>query len=434
MRICFAVFDRAARCVARAWTVVAPAVLLAVLLGLSGGAFAQDITFPKDDADSSVTVKMQKALYYMGCYKPPFYSSAKVAADGDFGRSTSRSNRALNELRKNSDTSLQTKLKFAGEQDTESSILDLVNYLKDELKRALNANQTTSFCGSLNVPSGWKAADVDKEFGKKAEILANGKVCEASKVSKKYLASLYLGTLSGGLEKVKDLQTPLELASTKFTEIFPSSITSNAEVSTDARLKRLCFAGTLAAVTREDTKKNLDLALANFQDLISRYGANVDPCAFCFAVNDWKLLSSLATGNQGTLFHSSKLSLKVDVAKIKRSWMHDIKDLMLIFRRANSSWLATANGGVGTSQEKIDAANKMRTARNKELDRIITRLAVLEAIEDPKKKVRSRGGSVVTGAGLAPAHITDWDKLMKDVASVRKKSCVGFDGGPVAIK
>lgn len=405
--------------------ILAAVALMIVVIGIAGVAEAQTIKFPRDDAEGSVTVGMQKALFYMGCYKGS-YAAVEAAADGDFGRSTGRVSRsygALNTLSANQNPGLQAMLKAAS-SGGDTAIRNLVDFLATELKSLLSANKRTGYCGTINVPASLDASEIENAIFPQKVYRGGDQVCEAKNLSKTYLSKF-----NGELAKSRDLEAPLSLVIEKFGEIFKPDVASDDEVASE-NMERLSNFGTVG-VNRTKTKEALELALKAFRGLVARYGANDEPCGTCFAVNDWKLLRNKAIITGGVLYHSADPAVSVNVANIKRSWMFEARDNMLIFRRINKRWQGMVNGGGGAGDDTMTRAD-IEAARDEELDLAINRLAQLETIE--KYGMTSAEAQRMFDAGVErpvslPTHIGNGNKLMADLAA--DSDCEGFDGATV---
>lgn len=396
--------------------------LLASLILFPTPLSAQSITFSKGAAN---TTKMQKALYYLGCYGGA-YDSVGDAADGDFGGTTSNSNQALKLLDDTADAKLRGLIDSA--ENSSASIPALLDYLAGYLSEWKAGDADEDYCGEDNdLPTLSATALYDEvHSGRKAGALA----CSASTITSSYLEKFKDDTK---LKSVRDLDAPLKTLIDKYPDVFDPTIAHDKEVHDD-NVERLEAVATIGK-SRTETLELLKDARKALLALIARYGANDEPCGSCFAINDYKLLKSRAQAKflGDTLYYSKNpTKVKVDVKKIKRAWMYDIRDNMLIYRRITDDWLASVNGGGKKRPADALKPDELEEERQMEMDTIIRRLSQLQKIDTLTTNQRDqffRDFPTIARPEVVPAHIKNGDTLMSQLDETY--SCDGFTGKTV---
>ena len=287
--------------------------LLASLILFPAPLSAQSITFSKGAAN---TTKMQKALYYLGCYGGA-YASVGAAADGDFGGTTSNSNQALKLLDDTADAELRGLIDSA--ENSSASIPALLDYLAGYLSEWKAGETDEDYCGEDNdLPTLSATALYDEvHSGRKAGALA----CSASTITSSYLEKFKDDTK---LKSVRDLDAPLKTLIDKYSDVFDPTIAHDKEVHDDnvGRLEAVATIGKSRTETLELLKDARKALLA----LIARYGANDEPCGSCFAINDYKLLKSRAQAKfLGDTLYYSKNPTKVESRRPKDQACVDVR-------------------------------------------------------------------------------------------------------------
>lgn len=400
---------------------------------------AQFISFPNAGRSDTVTTGMQRALYYFGCYAQNAYATVNAAADGNFGGQTSRSNQALNRLRQGASTastSVDRTRKLSGLLSAAASdsdnISDVLKFLAEKLTELVTNGSTTSYCGATNIPTNVAVKTLASSvYSKTSSLLGGGdQKCVASQLSKRYLAKIYLKSLTGKLKAAADFEAPMKVVSENFDKLFPTTITSDTELATPERMQRLIKAGGTAGTTRTVAKASLTSVETAFVDIAARYGRNVDPCATCIAISDWYMLKGIAAQTNGVLINSQNFTHRVTVDDIKLSWLRQVKDSLLIYRRLQSGWLKIVNATTQSS-DALSKAREIQAARKVELDLIIRTLFAYATV-DSGKDVRVNGRRLAKPAPVKHISSINWDRTMKAIAVSESKICTGFDTASIS--